>query len=42
MLNVIFDMERDRNLAAVHGYLEQIGIRYCGRYGDWGYLWKRR
>jgi hypothetical protein len=23
----------------VHGYLDDIGIGYCGRYGEWGYLW---
>ena len=37
--NVIFDLEREENLAVVHGYLDEIGIRYCGRYGDWGYMW---
>ena len=37
--NVIFDLEREKNLAVVHGYLDEIGIRYCGRYGDWGYMW---
>ena len=37
--NVIFDLERAENLATVHGHLDEIGIRYCGRYGDWGYMW---
>jgi protoporphyrinogen oxidase len=37
--NVIFDLERAASLAAVHGYLDDIGIAYCGRYGDWGYMW---
>ncbi|MFT5495649.1 MAG: protoporphyrinogen oxidase [Kiritimatiellia bacterium] len=37
--NVIFDLERAENLAIVHGYLDDVGIRYCGRYGDWGYMW---
>ena len=23
----------------VHGYLDDLGIGYCGRYGEWGYLW---
>jgi hypothetical protein len=23
----------------VHGYLDDLNIAYCGRYGDWGYLW---
>ena len=37
--NVIFDHERAAALRTVHGYLDELGIAYCGRYGDWGYLW---
>jgi protoporphyrinogen oxidase len=37
--NVIFDLERAPALKTVHGYLDDIGIAYCGRYGDWGYMW---
>ena len=37
--NVIFDLERAAALKIVHGYLDEIRIAYCGRYGDWGYLW---
>jgi protoporphyrinogen oxidase len=37
--NVIFDLDRAAALATVHGYLDDIGIKYCGRYGDWGYMW---
>ena len=37
--NIIFDLDRAAALAKVHGYLDDIGIGYCGRYGDWGYLW---
>lgn len=37
--NVIFDLERPAALAAVHGFLDDIGVAYCGRYGDWAYLW---
>jgi len=37
--NVIFDLERAAALETVHGYLDDIGIHYCGRYGDWGYMW---
>jgi protoporphyrinogen oxidase len=37
--NVIFDLERAAALAIVHGYLNDIGVGYCGRYGDWGYMW---
>jgi protoporphyrinogen oxidase len=37
--NIIFDLERAAALKQVHGYLNDVGISYCGRYGDWGYLW---
>lgn len=37
--NVIFDLDRPEALATVHGYLDDLGIAYCGRYGDWGYMW---
>lgn len=37
--NIIFDLERATALKTVHGYLDDIGIAYCGRYGDWGYMW---
>jgi protoporphyrinogen oxidase len=37
--NIIFDLERAAALETVHGYLDDLGIIYCGRYGDWGYLW---
>ena len=37
--NIIFDLERAAALKTVHGYLDDIGINYCGRFGDWGYLW---
>ena len=37
--NVIFDLERAGALRIVHGYLDEIGVRYCGRYGEWGYQW---
>jgi len=37
--NIIFDHERNAALKIVHGYLDEVGIAYCGRYGDWGYLW---
>lgn len=36
---IIFDHDRIKALPIVHGYLEEIGIRYCGRFGEWGYLW---
>jgi protoporphyrinogen oxidase len=37
--NVIFDLDRAEALKTVHGYLDDIGVAYCGRYGDWGYMW---
>jgi len=37
--NVIFDLERAAALETVHGYLDDIGVAYCGRYGDWAYIW---
>jgi protoporphyrinogen oxidase len=37
--NVIFDLERAESLRTVHGYLEDRGIAWCGRYGDWEYIW---
>jgi protoporphyrinogen oxidase len=37
--NIIFDHDRKDALATVHGYLDEIGVRYCGRYGSWGYYW---
>jgi protoporphyrinogen oxidase len=37
--NVIFDLDRSAAIQTVHGYLDEIGIAYCGRYGDWGYMW---
>lgn len=36
---VTFDHERSAALKIVHGYLDEIGVAYCGRFGDWGYLW---
>jgi protoporphyrinogen oxidase len=37
--NVIFDLDRTEAVKTVHGYLDDIGIGYCGRYSDWGYMW---
>ncbi len=37
--NVIFDLDYVDALATVHGYLDDIGVAYCGRYGDWAYIW---
>jgi protoporphyrinogen oxidase len=37
--NIIFDLDRAAALETVHGYLSDLDIAYCGRYGDWGYMW---
>ena len=37
--NVIFDLNRGAALKTVHGYLDDLKFAYCGRYGDWGYMW---
>lgn len=37
--NVIFDLDSGPCTELVHGYLTDIGIDYCGRYGDWAYIW---
>jgi protoporphyrinogen oxidase len=37
--NIIFDHDRPAALATVLGYLEELGIATCGRYGRWGYHW---
>ncbi|MEZ4456873.1 MAG: FAD-dependent oxidoreductase [Gemmatimonadales bacterium] len=37
--NVMFDLETARSVATVQGWLEDVGIHYCGRYGDWAYIW---
>ena len=37
--NVIFDLESGPATKIVHDYLDELGIRYCGRYGDWAYIW---
>jgi protoporphyrinogen oxidase len=35
--NVIFDLDRPAAIKTVHGYLDDLGINYCGRYGDWAH-----
>ena len=32
---IIYDFDRKSNLSAVHNYLNETDIKYCGRYGDW-------
>lgn len=37
--NIIFDLDRRPALDIVHGYLDDLGVAYCGRFGQWGYIW---
>ena len=37
--NVIFDLECAEALRTVQGYLDDLGIACCGRYGEWKYIW---
>lgn len=37
--NIIFDMDRETALPIVHSWLDEIGITYVGRFGEWGYQW---
>lgn len=37
--NVIFDLDCEAALDTVHGYLDDVDIAYCGRYGEWAYIW---
>ena len=37
--NVIFDLDRKQALKTCHEYLDELGIGYCGRYGEWVYTW---
>lgn len=37
--NVIFNHEIYENRKIVHDYLNKIGVKYIGRFGEWDYLW---
>ncbi|MFQ5350061.1 MAG: protoporphyrinogen/coproporphyrinogen oxidase [Thermoanaerobaculia bacterium] len=37
--NIIFDLDRPAALDTVLGYLQELGVATCGRYGRWGYHW---
>jgi protoporphyrinogen oxidase len=37
--NVIYDTDRAAALRTVHGFLDDLGIHYCGRYGRWNHAW---
>jgi protoporphyrinogen oxidase len=37
--NVIYDFERTSALAEIQDHLREIGVRACGRYGEWNHAW---
>jgi len=37
--NVLFEHSMEKNRSIVHEFLESIDIKYCGRFGEWRYLW---
>lgn len=37
--NVVFDFEKKKNTKIIHDYLDKVGIKYIGRFGEWDYLW---
>lgn len=37
--NVIFDLDRAAAVKTVHGFLDDVGVYYCGRYGSWNHAW---
>jgi protoporphyrinogen oxidase len=37
--NVIYDLDRTAALKAVHDFLDEISVHYCGRYGNWDHAW---
>lgn len=36
---VIFDHDRKEAVDAIHAFLRENNIEYCGRFGDWAYIW---
>jgi protoporphyrinogen oxidase len=37
--NVIYDLDRCKAVQLVHGFLDDAGVQYCGRYGSWNHAW---
>lgn len=37
--NVIFDGDRPGAVSKIHAFLDETGILYCGRYGNWDHAW---
>ncbi|QGZ40168.1 UDP-galactopyranose mutase [Pseudoduganella flava] len=40
--NVIFDLGMEERRAAVRDWLREQGVRTCGRFGEWDYLWSNQ
>jgi protoporphyrinogen oxidase len=40
--NVIFDRDMEVRRDAVLAWCETVGIRSCGRFGRWDYLWSNQ
>ncbi len=36
---VLYDHDRSSALKIIHQFLDENGISYCGRFGQWAYLW---
>jgi protoporphyrinogen oxidase len=37
--NVVFDHKRQKAVSVIHTYLQNVGIKCIGRFGEWDYLW---
>lgn len=37
--NVIYDHDRADAVAIVHSFLAEVGVHWCGRYGNWDHAW---
>jgi len=37
--NVIYDHDRLAAVTAIHDFLRDVGVYYCGRYGNWDHAW---
>jgi protoporphyrinogen oxidase len=40
--NVIFDVDMEKNRQLVRDHLEALGVKSCGRFGEWDYLWSNQ
>ena len=36
---VVFDHQRNRAVARIHSWMNEIGLIPCGRFAEWGYQW---